>query len=155
MSQLKCDHKSAGILVWNNGKLLLIERKNFPFGFAPPAGHLDSDTYEDAAKRELKEEVGLDVKSLKLLYEGRADTPCKRDRNGWHYWKIFEAQVEGSIERSQRETKQVGWYDLKQIKNLADKTKIYRQSQINNIDWERDPGIENVWIRWFNKLGIL
>ena len=54
----KCDHTSVGILVWKEEKLLLIERKNFPFGFAPPAGHLDGDTYEEAAKRELLEETG-------------------------------------------------------------------------------------------------
>jgi len=28
---------------WQNDKLLLIERKKFPFGFAPPAGHVDGD----------------------------------------------------------------------------------------------------------------
>ena len=48
---MKCDHTSVGILVWKDSKLLLIERKNFQFGFAPPAGHLDGDFYEEAAKR--------------------------------------------------------------------------------------------------------
>jgi len=47
-----CDHTGVGIHVWRNGKLLLIERKKFPFGFAPPAGHVDGrQSFEVAAKR--------------------------------------------------------------------------------------------------------
>lgn len=67
MSKL-CDNKSVGMIVWRNDKLLLIERKKPPFGFAPPAGHVDDDkSFEVAAKRELKEEVGLDTDNLELL----------------------------------------------------------------------------------------
>jgi 8-oxo-dGTP pyrophosphatase MutT (NUDIX family) len=44
---------------------LLIERRQFPFGFAPPAGHVDDgETYIDAACRELQEEVGLEAPLL-------------------------------------------------------------------------------------------
>jgi ADP-ribose pyrophosphatase YjhB (NUDIX family) len=151
---LKCDNKSVGIIVWKSGKLLLIERRNFPFGFAPPAGHLDGDSYEEAAKRELKEEVGLEVTNLKLLHEERADTSCKRG-GGWHYWKIYEVEVKGEVKRSLQETKQVDWYDLKQIRSLAEKTRMYREAKISASDWEKEPGIENVWLDWFNKLRIL
>lgn len=58
----KCDNKSVGMLVWRDGSLLLIERRKPPFGFAPPAGHIDGDdSFEESAKRELKEEVGLEM----------------------------------------------------------------------------------------------
>ncbi|MEK9177792.1 MAG: NUDIX hydrolase, partial [Patescibacteria group bacterium] len=57
-----CDHKSVGMFIWNDDKLLLIERGKRPYGFAVPAGHVDGDkTFEIAAIRELKEEVGLDT----------------------------------------------------------------------------------------------
>ena len=70
MSKL-CDNKSVGMLVWRDGKLLLVERKRPPFGFAPPAGHVDEDkSFEVAAKRELKEEVGLEADSMELLMGG-------------------------------------------------------------------------------------
>jgi len=151
----RCDHKSVGIVVWKGGELLLLERRNFPFGFAPPAGHLDGDSYEEAARRELKEEVGLEATNLKLLYEERSDTSCRRGEDGWHYWKIYEAKVKGEIKRSLQETKQVGWYNLKQIKDLANKTQRYRETKISDADWQKDPGIENVWLDWFNKLGIV
>jgi ADP-ribose pyrophosphatase YjhB (NUDIX family) len=152
---LKCDHKSVGILVWKDGRLLLIERRNFPFGFAPPAGHLDGDSYEEAAKRELKEEVGLEATDLKLLLEERADTSCRREKDGWHYWKIYESKVNGEVKHSPQETKQAGWYDLKQIRSLAEKTGRYRKAKISDEDWQEDPGIENVWLDWFNNLGII
>ncbi len=38
-----CDNKVVGIIVLRDNKMLLIERKKFPFGFAPPAGHLDDN----------------------------------------------------------------------------------------------------------------
>ena len=73
-----CDHRSVGILVWHNKRLLLIERKNFPFGFAPPAGHVDENkSFEEAAKRELKEEVGLQIRKMKLLLEKKMNNSIK------------------------------------------------------------------------------
>ena len=67
-----CDHTSVGMLVYKDDKILLIERKKYPFGFATPAGHIDNKgSYENAAREELEEEVGLKAKSLKLLTEGK------------------------------------------------------------------------------------
>ncbi|NQV00584.1 MAG: NUDIX hydrolase, partial [Parcubacteria group bacterium] len=92
----KCDNKSVGMLVWRDEKLLLIERKKQPFGFAPPAGHLDEDnSFEHSAERELKEEVGLDSKSIELLVEGRKENPCRREGGSWHYWKIYKIEAGG------------------------------------------------------------
>ena len=68
------------MLVWRDGKLLLIKRARPPYGFAPPAGHVDThSSFEVAARKELKEEVGLDTESIKLIVEGRKDNPCRRE----------------------------------------------------------------------------
>lgn len=150
-----CDYTSVGILVWYEDKLLLLERKNFPFGFAPPAGHLDGDTYPEAAKRELKEEVGLDVINLKLLVEEKVENRCKRKEGDWHHWKVYEAEVRGKIERSVEETKQVGWYTKSEIEELANKTEQYLQGKITKIEWGKTPGIEPVWYNFFKKLTII
>ena len=97
-----CDHKSVGMLVWRNGNLLLIERRKPPFGFAPPAGHIDGDnSFEEAAKRELREEVGLKVKNIELLIEGRKDNVCRREDGSWHYWKIYKIEANGEVKRSE------------------------------------------------------
>jgi ADP-ribose pyrophosphatase YjhB (NUDIX family) len=141
MQAKKCDHKSVGILVWKDGKLLLIERKKFPPGFAIPAGHLDDDvSFEDAARRELKEEVGLEAASLRLIFEGRKENPCRREDGTWHEWKIYEAKADGEVTRSLDETKQAGWFTIEDIKVLAEKN---------------DPGLEPVMRELFKDLGIL
>lgn len=152
---MNCEHTSVGILVWKNSKLLLIERKNFPFGFAPPAGHLDGDSYEEAAKRELKEEVGLEATKLNSILEEKANNNCKRPDGDWHYWKIYEAEVVGKVQRNLEETKQVGWYSIEEIKTLVDKTRNYIKGSIDEKSWQENPGVETIWLDWFNKLKII
>jgi ADP-ribose pyrophosphatase YjhB (NUDIX family) len=75
-------------------------------------------SFEDAAKRELKEEVGLDAVSLELIYEGRHENPCRREDGTWHYWKLYRAEVTGEVERSEEETKQAGWYTKEEVEKL-------------------------------------
>lgn len=68
-----CDHTSAGILVFDQfERLLLIERRNPPFGFAPPAGHVDDHgSFEKAARDELEEETGLVAVELARVLDRR------------------------------------------------------------------------------------
>lgn len=48
--------------------IVLIERKNYPFGWAIPGGFVDyGESVEQAAVREAKEETGLDVTLVHLL----------------------------------------------------------------------------------------
>lgn len=156
MSTKVCDHRCVGMLVWKNGKLLLIERKRFPFGFAPPAGHLDQDnSFEKAAKRELKEEVGLEATSLKLVLDAKKNNICRRVDGNWHHWKIYEVKATGNIKRSPVETKQIGWYSPDEIKTLAKITAGYLKGKITEEKWQQEPGIETVWYDWFKKLKII
>jgi len=78
---VKCPHCEAVISMYANPKptvdviiyekelgIVLIERENFPFGFALPGGFIDEgEGAEDAAIREMKEETSLDVEILGLL----------------------------------------------------------------------------------------
>lgn len=152
----KCDNKSVGMLVWKDGSLLLIERRRPPFGFAPPAGHIDGDdSFEESAKRELKEEVGLEAQNLKLLIEGRKENPCRREGGSWHYWKIYQIEATGEVKRSEDETKQVIFYKKDVLSLLASKTEKYVRGDISQVDWEKSPGLEPVWYEWLKELKII
>lgn len=151
-----CDHKCVGMLVWQDEKLLLIERKKPPFGFAPPAGHLDGDvSFEDAARRELKEEVGLQTENLRLLIEGRKENACRRTDGSWHYWKIYSVEASGKVMRNMDETKQSGFYTKEALRALAGRTEQYLRGNINEQEWQASPGIEPVWYEWFKQGKIL
>lgn len=61
--------------------ILLIKRKNYPFGWAIPGGFVDyGESLEDAAMREAKEETGLDVKLIRQFH-----TYSKPDRDPRHH----------------------------------------------------------------------
>lgn len=151
-----CDNTSVGVLAWKDGKLLLIERARFPVGFAVPAGHVDGDdTFEIAAERELKEEVGLDATNLNLILEERKENQCRREGGSWHYWKLYSADVSGDIHPSIEETKKVGWYSVDEIKRLAVRTEDYLNKKVTEEDWSANPGLEIVMYEFFKKLNII
>lgn len=152
-----CDHTSVGMLVWRNDKLLLIERARFPFGFAAPAGHVDGDpTFEESAKREIKEEVGLETKEMELVAEGKKDNLCRREGGTWHYWKIYNIISTGDdIDRSKDETKHAGWYTKDQILELSRITEKYKNKEISEDEWQKSPGLEPVMYEWFKELKII
>lgn len=151
-----CDNTSVGIFVWKEEKLLLIERARFPAGFALPAGHVDGDdTFEIAAIRELKEEVGLGVTNINLILEERRENKCRREGGLWHYWKLYKADTTGDIHSSMEETKKVGWYSIGDIKQLSAKTEDYLNKKITEENWIKSPGLEPVMYEFFKKLNII
>jgi len=68
----KCPGGSVGVIFYmpvsaTNGKILLLERKTHPLGWAPPAGHLDGEKPEKQADAEAKEEIGLTITKKELI----------------------------------------------------------------------------------------
>jgi ADP-ribose pyrophosphatase YjhB (NUDIX family) len=73
--------------------IILIERKNPPFGWAIPGGFVDyGETLEAAALREAKEETGMDLAGLKQF---RAYSDPKRDPRGHTVSVVFTAAGKG------------------------------------------------------------
>lgn len=137
------------MLVWKDGKLLLVERRKPPFGLAPPSGHVgDRASFEEAARAELKEEVGLEALELRLVAQADRDNPCRRRGGSWHHWKIYEVQHAGTLQPSTSETKRAGWFSRADLSHLASKTTRYLEGNITEQDWEKDPGLEPVWHNW-------
>src|ERR1700735_3528426 len=68
MPRLKCPPIAADIITEIGDKVVLIERKNFPPGWAIPGGFVDfGETVEQAAVREAREEISLEVELRALL----------------------------------------------------------------------------------------
>lgn len=73
--------------------IVLIERKNPPYGWAIPGGFVDvGERLEVAAIREAKEEVTLDVQLKALL--GMYSDPA-RDNRGHTVTAVYVAEAEG------------------------------------------------------------
>lgn len=59
---------AADVAVIRDGRILLIERRNPPYGWAVPGGFIEyGESAEDAASRELHEETGLRSDRLEIL----------------------------------------------------------------------------------------
>lgn len=151
-----CDNKSVGMIIRKGTDILLIERRKPPFGFAPPAGHVDNKgSFENAAKEEVQEEVGLEVTNLKLITEGRRENVCRRPGGTWHYWKLYETEVQGDLKLSQDETKKAGWYTKDEIREMAEKTEKYTEGEISEDEWKSSPGLERNFYRWIKELKVI
>src|SRR5277367_5317780 len=68
MPRPKCPPIAADIITEIGDKVVLIERRNFPLGWAIPGGFVDfGETVENAAMREAREEISLEVELRALL----------------------------------------------------------------------------------------
>jgi ADP-ribose pyrophosphatase YjhB (NUDIX family) len=151
-----CDNKSVGLLVEHEGRILLIERAKVPFGMAAPAGHVDDDkTFEDAASRELFEEVGLTASKLALVWEGRMENPCRRPNGDWHYWKVYMADADKEVISSLDEVQSWGWFDKDALGELALRTRLFQAGQISQSERVAEPGLEPVWLNILERIGYV
>jgi ADP-ribose pyrophosphatase YjhB (NUDIX family) len=84
---------TVDIIIEITGKIVLIKRKNPPFGWAIPGGFVDyGESAEAAARREAKEETGLDLKELKQFH---AYSDPERDPRRHTISIVFVAQAQG------------------------------------------------------------
>ena len=60
---------SVDVIIETGGGIVLIDRKNPPFGWAIPGGFVDyGETIEDAVRREAKEETDLDIDNVRQFH---------------------------------------------------------------------------------------
>jgi ADP-ribose pyrophosphatase YjhB (NUDIX family) len=83
-------------------------------------GHLEyGDTYEGAAKREIKEELGISPK-LKFVRKDLIESPEEIE-----YSAIFSASVdEQPMEFDKDEIDEVRWVPIRELRRLIDKEEI-------------------------------
>ena len=87
---MKSPKLTIDIIINIEGKVVLIKRKNPPYGWALPGGFVDyGETVENAAIRESKEETSLDLENLKQFHVYSEPT---RDPRGHNISVVFTAQ---------------------------------------------------------------
>lgn len=94
--------------------IVLIERKNPPYGWAIPGGFMDvGERIETAAIREAKEEVCLDVTLTALL--GMYSDP-KRDDRGHTVTAVYVAEAKGQPQAAD-DAKNLAIFNLDDLPN--------------------------------------
>jgi 8-oxo-dGTP diphosphatase len=117
-------------------RVLLIKRKNDPFAgkWALPGGFVDEmERLVDAAKRELREETGLDRIELEQLH---AFGDPGRDPRGWTITIAFLARVPPDSVKpiAGDDAAEAGWFLLEKLPELAfDHAEILKRAR-NRID---------------------
>ena len=136
-SKILNSHKSVGAIIRNKtGKILMLDRNTYPFGWACPAGHVEkNEKPEEALIREVKEETNLNVRKYKLLLnEFAAWNKCSSGFLG-HDWYLYEVlEWSGELATNRKEEKELTWKAPKEIKKLK---------------------LEKAWDYYFKKLKII
>lgn len=101
----------VGVLINKNRKILLIKRKGSHGAgtWAPPGGHIDfGESVTNCAKREVKEEMGLKIKNLKIL--GFTQDFFKKEQK--HYITIWVSSHWKSDKPKilNKEMSEIGWF---------------------------------------------
>ncbi|MCK4235313.1 NUDIX hydrolase [candidate division WOR-3 bacterium] len=90
-----------------DNKIVLIKRKNPPYGWAIPGGFVDEgETVEDAVRREMKEETNLDLSNMKQFH---VYSDPERDPRGHTVSVVFTADGIGEM-KAQDDAKEIGLF---------------------------------------------
>lgn len=114
-------------------EVLLIKRKNEPFKdcWSLPGGFMELDeTLVECAKRELKEETGIDVDASKLYFKKILDK-VDRDSRGRVISVVYMTHVSKQIKvKVGDDAKEYAWFD---VNNLPDNIAFDHKELFNNV----------------------
>lgn len=168
--QRACDNTAVGVLAWDAGKLLLIERKKDHRGFGPPAGHLDGALPAEAAIRTLATETGLVAGSAAVRLVTTLSDPCRRPGGTHHVWTIVDVgRWHGALRARDPGTADVFWADPVTLADLAERLEQFAVAvgvstddlpalvwaTNHDPDWQRNPGLDPSWFRLLKACDVL
>jgi 8-oxo-dGTP diphosphatase len=116
---IKCPLLTVDAVILKDGRFVLIRRKNEPFKglWALPGGFVEAgEKVEDAARREAREETGLDIELLALL--GVYSDP-KRDPRGHTVSIVYLAKPAGGELRAADDAEEAALFGTLNYPDLA------------------------------------
>ncbi len=103
---------TVDIIIRTEKGIILIKRKNPPYGWALPGGFVDTgETVEDAAVREAKEETSLDLYDLKQFH---VYSEPSRDPRGHTVSVVFTAGARG-VPKACDDAKEIDVFDYENL----------------------------------------
>ena len=122
---------SVDIIVKHSKGIVLIKRKNPPFGWALPGGFVEEDeSLEQAATREAKEETNLDI-DLERQFHTYSDPG--RDIRGRTITTVFIAIAKGKLKAGD-DASEAEVFSTKDIPELVfDHNKIIKDYFLNSV----------------------
>ncbi len=113
-------HRSVHIVIMNKkGQVLLQKRSSgkdsFPgYWDVSVGGHVDpGESYAEAARRELKEEMGLEAPLEEIGRHGPAES------NGWEFTRLYTCRSEGPFFPDENEIEAIRWVDPSEFQEKA------------------------------------
>jgi len=118
-------HRAVHVIVVNSKGDMLLQKRSMKkdlykgYWIDAAAGHVDSgESYEEAAIRELKEELGINIK-LKKLFDFK-----KYAGNDNEIIRVFGARYDGSFNFNKDEVDFVAFFPLDKINDMIDREKF-------------------------------
>ena len=108
-------HRAVHIFVVNGKSEVLLQQRSMLKDVQPgkwgssAAGHLDAgEDYEEAARRELGEELGIETEELPLKLVGEI---APSEENGWEFIRLFVTVHSGVVRFPANEVAAVEWME--------------------------------------------
>lgn len=110
-------HINVGAIVKRKNRILLINRRDYPYGLCFPVGHLKfGESINDALKRKVLEDTSLTITSKKLVFHETFPHQCK-DGGELHEWYIYECKTADDLAIN-TEISDVVWATAGEIKDF-------------------------------------
>jgi ADP-ribose pyrophosphatase YjhB (NUDIX family) len=135
----------VGAIIFYNGKLITtkMKRGGTVYHVLPGGGVEDNETIFDAIKREVKEEVNLEITKIKLAYIRELNIKDKgRGIEFYFYVEEYYGEPKKGFDPEIKESslEDVVFIDLKDIKSIS----FHPEQLVNIIDIDKEGGFNKV-----------
>lgn len=112
--------KCVGAIVYDDqGRILLLKSPNWESYIVPGGGMKQGETEEQTLRREVKEEVGIEICDLVKVHErvGSPDSEYVNKRTGFHFISFFAKALHTNVTPSE-DVSEYDWFSVDEALKL-------------------------------------